>query len=192
MGVIVKKLILGITASCSLVASPASAASFIGDTFEGTYRFPTLDNTTRDGGTQVVDPSASFRFPTGNINPTATITASNVLVTFEGDGKYKDAEFSGILLRNISSSNIASFVLVSSTVVGFDQSNLSFTSNSLMFDFADLRIKGTDQISADVTFLTSSVPEPATWAMMVLGLGAAGFAMRRRKKGLKEACARVS
>jgi hypothetical protein len=28
---------------------------------------------------------------------------------------------------------------------------------------------------------TSSVPEPATWAMMLFGFGAVGFAMRRRK-----------
>jgi len=178
----VKKLILSIAALCSLMASPASAASFVDDTFEGSYRFPTLDNTTRDGGTQTVDPIAEFTFLTGKINPTATITAANVLVTFEGDGKYKDADFSGILLRNISSSNIASFVLVSSTVVGFDQSRLSFTSDTLMLNLADLRIRSTDQISADVTFLPTTAPEPATWAMMVLGLGAVGFAMRRRKK----------
>ena len=28
----------------------------------------------------------------------------------------------------------------------------------------------------------AAVPEPSTWAMMLLGLGAVGFAMRRRKK----------
>jgi hypothetical protein len=31
--------------------------------------------------------------------------------------------------------------------------------------------------------LTPSVPEPGTWAMMLLGFGAVGFAMRRRKRG---------
>jgi hypothetical protein len=30
---------------------------------------------------------------------------------------------------------------------------------------------------------TPAVPEPATWAMMILGMGAVGFAMRRRQKG---------
>jgi hypothetical protein len=28
----------------------------------------------------------------------------------------------------------------------------------------------------------AAVPEPATWAMMILGMGAAGYAMRRRQK----------
>ncbi len=32
--------------------------------------------------------------------------------------------------------------------------------------------------------LTASVPEPATWAMMILGMGAVGFAMRRRQKNV--------
>jgi len=27
-----------------------------------------------------------------------------------------------------------------------------------------------------------AVPEPATWAMMLLGFGAVGFAMRRRQR----------
>jgi hypothetical protein len=31
---------------------------------------------------------------------------------------------------------------------------------------------------------TGAVPEPATWAMMILGMGAVGFAMRRRNKSV--------
>ncbi|MGR6331175.1 PEPxxWA-CTERM sorting domain-containing protein [Sphingomonas sp. XXL09] len=32
------------------------------------------------------------------------------------------------------------------------------------------------------TTATAAVPEPATWALMILGMGAVGFAMRRRSK----------
>ncbi|MCU6456053.1 PEPxxWA-CTERM sorting domain-containing protein [Sphingomonas sp. A2-49] len=32
--------------------------------------------------------------------------------------------------------------------------------------------------------MTGAVPEPATWAMMILGMGAVGFAMRRRQKNV--------
>jgi hypothetical protein len=31
--------------------------------------------------------------------------------------------------------------------------------------------------------LSSAVPEPTTWAMMLVGFGAVGFSMRRRKVG---------
>ena len=36
-------------------------------------------------------------------------------------------------------------------------------------------------ITATVTALVSGVPEPSTWAMMLVGFGAAGFALRRRR-----------
>jgi len=32
----------------------------------------------------------------------------------------------------------------------------------------------------------NAVPEPGTWAMMLLGFGAAGFAMRRRRTALPQ------
>lgn len=37
------------------------------------------------------------------------------------------------------------------------------------------------QIRIDPGEFTPSVPEPGTWAMMLMGFGAAGFAMRRRR-----------
>jgi hypothetical protein len=37
-------------------------------------------------------------------------------------------------------------------------------------------------INGDVTAIAAAVPEPASWAMMILGMGAVGFAMRRRMK----------
>ena len=33
-------------------------------------------------------------------------------------------------------------------------------------------------------FVTSGVPEPATWAMLLIGFGGIGFAMRRRRAGV--------
>lgn len=38
-----------------------------------------------------------------------------------------------------------------------------------------------------LTISTAAVPEPATWAMMILGFGAVGIAMRRSKKVLATA-----
>ncbi|MBI0477201.1 PEP-CTERM sorting domain-containing protein [Sphingomonas sp. MA1305] len=36
-------------------------------------------------------------------------------------------------------------------------------------------------INGNVAAVSAAVPEPATWAMMILGMGAIGFVMRRRK-----------
>jgi hypothetical protein len=41
-----------------------------------------------------------------------------------------------------------------------------------------------DRVFVRFTAQTASVPEPATWAMMLLGFGAIGFAMRRNRKPL--------
>jgi hypothetical protein len=38
--------------------------------------------------------------------------------------------------------------------------------------------------TAAIFVLTAAVPEPATWAMMLLGFGGIGLAMRRRRGGM--------
>lgn len=183
-----KRLILQSALLGSLFANPVSAATFIGDSFEGSYRFPHLQKSTVNGGSAVVSPVAQFTFVTGRINPTATISGSNVLITFQGRGRYKAAEFNGILLKNLSRSNIGGFVLdPNSTLSGFDQSRLSFTSDSLFFNFEGLSFRAADRISANVTFLPGAVPEPATWALMITGLGAVGFSVRRRRTSTSRA-----
>jgi hypothetical protein len=168
------------------VSAPASAGTFIGDTFEGTYRFPNERRITINDGLATVAPFAQFTFPTGRINPTAQIFASSIVITFAGDGRYVVSDFNGIYLRNLSKSIIAGLTLnPASTVAGFDQSRLIFTNNTLQFNFEGLRFRAGDQVSADVLFQGSPVPEPSAWMVMILGFGGIGFALRvanRRRK----------
>jgi hypothetical protein len=49
--------------------------------------------------------------------------------------------------------------------------NISTGSNAYNFD-----------VGTSFSAATAAVPEPAAWAMMILGMGAVGFAMRRRSK----------
>ena len=56
------------------------------------------------------------------------------------------------------------------------------------FDFGDARVNtivlSSTQNSFEVdNFDAAAVPEPATWAIMILGFGAVGFALRRRRAG---------
>lgn len=56
--------------------------------------------------------------------------------------------------------------------------------NTLSFMVQNDALKAGNPLGLRVEFLTSSVavvPEPATWGMMILGFGAIGGAMRRRK-----------
>lgn len=42
-------------------------------------------------------------------------------------------------------------------------------------------LRAIDPVSLNMTILGSAVPEPGTWLLMILGLGAVGFAMRRQQ-----------
>ena len=72
------------------------------------------------------------------------------------------------LLTGLNGSNIFNIVAPAGTVY------TSATFSSTGGGFADMK-------QLRVTLAASAVPEPATWAMMLLGFGGIGFAMRRRK-----------
>lgn len=52
---------------------------------------------------------------------------------------------------------------------------------SLLLQDATFGTPGSARVNGTFTYLTAAVPEPGTWAMMLLGFGAVGFAMRRRR-----------
>jgi hypothetical protein len=70
-----------------------------------------------------------------------------------------------------------------------DNSNLDwqiFTGNftagpGSTLNFTNLTGGVNEGILLDAVSITQAVPEPGTWAMMLIGFGAVGFAMRRRK-----------
>lgn len=70
-------------------------------------------------------------------------------------------------------------------VTGFDASTVSIDGGSVTVNLSNLSFARDS--SLQVKFdrgttppTTGAVPEPATWAMMILGFGLVGFAMRRR------------
>ena len=71
------------------------------------------------------------------------------------------------------------------TDVDFTSPTLSAGSHSIDVFYADRENTGAflslNLLSTGVIVTPPAVPEPATWAMMLVGMGAIGFAARRRR-----------
>ncbi len=169
-----KILIAGLLAATGTVSAPAFAATTI-DLTQGGSQF--FGNRIMNGGAF----TDTFTILLSNSN----VTASVITIALNGNNKLGDIDFSSITLagipfiqtRNDMSGNPLEGVSESYVL----RPPVDFTSGSYDlvlkgFAYGDSSYAGT--INAAVT---AAVPEPATWAMMLVGFGAVGYAMRRRK-----------
>ena len=73
--------------------------------------------------------------------------------------------------------------------VGLDASDVSLVGNLLQIDFRGTCAACGGQITAGdmlrIGFSSGAVPEPSTWAMMLVGFGAIGLGLRRRRRPQK-------
>lgn len=74
-------------------------------------------------------------------------------------------------------SQTQTFALNTSPTSGKLQAN-----NTIIFKVRQRELSGTNNMGLNVSLFASAVPEPGTWMLMILGLGAVGFAMRRRQR----------
>jgi len=116
-------------------------------------------------------------FSANYTNPTAFFF--NQDVTFEG------AWFSGYDEANVSFQLFRDGLQVATSGFLLPSDNPTFLSSGFSGVVDEVRVfaEGGYYVMDDVTFSSSgAVPEPATWALMILGFGAVGYSMRRRQK----------
>jgi hypothetical protein len=200
-------LIGGAIAVAAIAAAPASAATQIGDgtlSIAGLFA-PTVATgattstySVTSGLSYLVAGNGSFAGLTG---PTGTIdglvTFSNTVgttlaasladfLTF-GDGSSGTYNFSATSVKTLSYavtpgvSSAISFYLLGTTVnsnLGLDATPTSLT---LSFNSTGNSPYSTSATLSVPPSITGSVPETATWGMMLMGFGAMGAAMRRRR-----------
>ena len=77
-------------------------------------------------------------------------------------------------------------VLYGPAVLSYVAQNATTDSNDVVLNFSDLQNYNATSGDAQIWthFAVEGVPEPATWAMMLLGFGGIGFVMRRGRGNL--------
>jgi hypothetical protein len=129
---------------------------------------------------------------TSTNNPNDTLLLQSLNFGLAGGGTFNNLEFN--LFNGGGTTGTVSFILTDNEGQTFNFDNLALKNGENFFGF--LGIAG--ESIANVAFTTTNgiadvrqirldevganpVPEPATWAMMLLGIGAIGVSMRRRR-----------
>ena len=130
-----------------------------------------------------------------NGSPEDIANQKAAIATLDGDfvwnGIWADVEAYKILtLTNGNQLNFGTS-LFGQTIVGAHFGNIAGgVGNASVFWLFDFGTEGANSIILDnpksfsnaVLYTTGAVPEPATWALMILGFVAVGFAMRRKRR----------
>ena len=179
-------LSLAIAAAAAICAAPASA-TLVGATVDVTARYPNTTSIYTDPGTRIVSDSAieyvAGSFPNYNSSWQVDVFGDHIDITdaLSTGLPFGVAAFNGFVLDVISGPAILSASIDGSSTIIPVSANVSGGNLFINFSGVSQQRGGT----ARINFTTAgggAVPEPATWAMMLVGFGAMGTALRRRAK----------
>jgi len=121
-------------------------------------------------GTAVSGSSAGFNFMTGGLNSTGCDGSGNFYC-------FDNPSIPPIPAALLGDSLSLMFSVTSDTVGSWDAYETAFK-----IDWVGSQ-NNYDLVSKAIP-VNGAIPEPATWAMMIIGFGAAGYSIRRRRKAL--------
>lgn len=181
-------------AACVLLAACSSVAAAVQIDFSGTTAHSTVvTNGLPLTGSVSFDPTAAavdYMFSSGGVNTVAYAVPGTA--EFTVDGQTYNYNLSDILLND---AGVVLFILADTTNSSNSLYLFRQTSNTVLsaipdvstldgFAFLNARFPdgSSSTIGADIQLGSASLPEPATWAMMLLGFGALGLQVRRQRR----------
>lgn len=197
-----RKLALALVAGISLtVATAANAVLFTGSSQGCFTALCTPSSTATDqglsftGGTFNLSDSSGFVGLGGATNNLGVFSLSTAPAVYTGDLFSLLVTFTSPTGTSPSSGSFSAVLQGSVSSLPGGGVYINFNNDPLVFTFGDggsfdfwvndvsLSPGGANQImSGTINVLTSPVPEPGTWALMILGFGAIGLAMRTRRR----------
>jgi hypothetical protein len=167
----------------------ASQASLIGTSVTLNYDYQTQTSTdvfTVGSGIEITCPGGAqvCGILTAPVQ-TVDVGASSILYAYNGSGAaFNTTPINRFDFENLNPGFTIGNVTLSTNIAGLDMSRISFTGSSLKIDMNGLGLNPTQQGSPDFfnIGLTSAVPEPSTWAMMILGFAGIGFMAYKQKR----------
>jgi PEP-CTERM motif len=174
-----KKVLMFAAAVLLTPVSQAQAAEIIGDTIACEQTNPSSIFTCNMSQAVVGD---GREFTVGTTTPF-------IGLNFGGNGlRIRNIFGSGftlgqtiIRLENLSQV-FQSFSIANENIAGFNENDVTLANGVLTLDFRGTTWGANDLINLNLT-ATSAVPEPSTWMMLILGLGAIGASLRFQRRG---------
>lgn len=172
-----KHLTLATFAAAMLIAAPAAATTVTLD-----YRYPDITSVYLDLGTAPV-PSQVSIFG-GNV--ILDISPTQILVSNRPGCQpctFLTGTFNGFALTFSDLDVLSTAIDPSTTFTDFTADRITFQGNTLFLNFVNLQQFNPEFLLLNIGTgpIGATVPEPASWAMLIAGFGLTGAVMRRRR-----------